>query len=67
MFAHQTQDTIKFAPIEAAAFVQAHRVEPNLGAILFPFNVNVRRLKAIASVEEEAVRSKAENGRHIST
>src|ERR1044072_2262565 len=49
------------SPAEAAASLQSHRIEPELGLVFIAFDVNVRRLVCVASIKEEPVRPKPQN------
>jgi len=48
---------IDFSSTKAAAVLQSHRVDPKLRDVRVALNVAVRRLIAIAGVEEEAIRT----------
>src|SRR5262249_37084458 len=61
---HQTPDAIDFLPAEAVAAFEPDRVEPELGLTIVALDVHVRRLAAIAGVEEEPERPATEHRRH---
>ncbi len=62
--ADHENDTGEFAARKATAGVKADRIEPNLGPIGIALDMDMRRLRAIASEEKEAVGSDTENSGH---
>jgi len=50
-------DSIQFASVETSTALKPDRVQPQLGSVVVTLNVNVRWFVAIASIEEESVRS----------
>jgi hypothetical protein len=60
----QSLNSIDFSPRKAAAALKPHRVKPVLSDIVITFNVHVRRLLSIASIEEKPIRTQSQNRRH---
>jgi len=63
---HRHDDTCQLAPRDAAALLKPNGIKPGLGAIRIALNVYVRGLGPVTDVEEESVRTNAEDGRHRS-
>ena len=64
MFANHQNDTSQFAARKAAATIQNHRVEPELGAVRVPFHMDVRRFGPIAREEETPIGTDAQHSGH---
>ena len=64
MLEHEGPNSADLGPTESAAILKANRVEPELGAVLVSFDMNVHRLVTISGVEEEAVRPTPKNRWH---
>ena len=64
MLADEAGHPVQFCAPEAAALVEAHGVEPELGQVVVALHVDVRRLGPITGEEKEPVRASPEHGRH---
>ena len=64
MFTDHQNDTSDFTSGKATAIVKAHGVEPHLGTVGIPLDVNMRRLIPIPGEEEKAIGTDAENSGH---
>ena len=64
MFPHRQNDTCQFAARKAATLLEAHRIQPDLGAVGVPLNVHMWRLCSIAGEKEEPVWTETQNSRH---
>lgn len=65
MLADEGGHPVEFRPPEAAAFVEADGIAPELRQILVALHVDVRRLGPVTGVEEEPVGASPEHGRHV--
>ena len=66
MFTHQFDDEVDLASAEPTAVLQRHRVQPHLGSVAIPLNMDVRRFEAVTSEKEEPVGSDSKDGWHAS-
>jgi hypothetical protein len=66
-FAVMLDQPMNSAQLDAAephTSLKSNRIEPVLGDIITPFDMNMRRLLAVSGVEEEPIRTDAEHRRH---
>ena len=64
MFENQAMDALDLDATETYAALESNRLEPELRQLIFSFHVDVRRLLAVARVEEEPIRAQAQHRRH---
>lgn len=64
MLKNQAMDALDLDATETHAALKSNRLEPKLGELFLSFHVDVRRLLAIARVEKEPIRTKAQHRRH---
>ena len=64
MLLDQLADAVDLFPAEAAAAIHPDWVEPELRLAVVAFDVDVRRLAPIASVEEEPESTRSQHSRH---
>ena len=60
VFNDQFFDLVEFVCGKSVAAREAHRIKPELGLTVVPFDMNMWRLVSIASVEEQSVRAASE-------
>jgi len=61
---HDLLDAIEFATAKTAAALQSHRIEPELGNVIFTLNVDMFWFVAITGVEVEPIRSNSQDSWH---
>jgi hypothetical protein len=61
---HELGDLAQLRRLEAAAPGQTDRIEPQLGDLLVPLDVDMGRLAAVTRVEEEPVRANSQDRGH---
>ncbi len=61
---NQLGEPVDFLRGEPVTSLKADRIEPELGLTIIAFDVDVRRLAAIASVKEESKRTTSKHGGH---
>ncbi len=61
---NQLTDLVDLFPAQTAAAFQADGIEPHLGAIGIPLNMDMRRLRTVTGEEKAAIRSNAQDGGH---
>ena len=64
MLTDEDGHTVEFCAAKATALVEADGFEPELGQVLVPLHVDVRRLGPVIGVEEEPIGASPEHGRH---
>ena len=67
MLLHHYYNTCQLSPRKAAALLKSDWIEPDLGPICVALDMHVRRLCAVASEEEETIRTNTENRRNSET
>src|SRR5215470_1221787 len=67
MFDHQSAQPIYLMRSEAARFRKAHRFKPELGHAITMLNMNVRWLRSLQAIEEEAIPGCSKDGWHRRT
>src|SRR3972149_255924 len=66
VFLYNPLNAPQLRPVEPTTLFQSHRVQPELGHVLIPFNMNMLRLIRVTGVEEKPVRAGLPNGGHRS-
>jgi hypothetical protein len=61
---HQSLDPTDLGAPETATISQPNLIKPELRSVLVALDVNVRRFFAVASIEEESVRTNPKYRRH---
>jgi hypothetical protein len=61
---HEEPHTIQLMNTETVGFRKANRLQPKLGNIVAMFDVNVRRLRSLKTVKEEAKTVNSQNRGH---
>ena len=65
MLHDETLDIAETGASQSATLLQPYRIQPELGHMTVTFNVHMRRLVAVSSIEEESVGAMPQDRRHL--